>query len=566
VNSRTVRATIRRAGISRRRLLAGSAAGSLLAACRGARKSAQPTSTGSGSVDESSLTPQPGGTFQTVGFRALEHLNPWKVFTANIDFYLRGVYELLVNYDYRPFNDYRSTYKLVGALAASWETPDTSTYVFHVRPNVRWHDGTPFTAADVQWSIQFMSDPANAIAAGDHFKSVDSMTLVDAQTLQIKTKQPQVAFLNGLNSDPKAVIMPKHVHDRGDQFEKVAIGTGAFKVESYDQLKGISYTGNKEYWRSGKPYLAGWRVLAPTDEAGRLAAFTARQNDVLHVSSRRQVDTLLPLVKGARLWTFVRDIVDDFYMKLDKPPFNDKRIRQAVQTAIDRGAMLQTLNAGDGLMNPPGINAVAQGWALPPSELEKLPGWRNPKAQDIQEAKQLLNQAGFGSGGLSFTLSVDQAHPTTPNQATVTAAQLRALGVTVNVQPLETTVYQKNVTSGNYQAIIDQGNTSSPGNGVWQTRFLSGGFLNSMPVNDPALDRLINAQAQEFDQEKRKALFLDVERLLAQEVYVIPLTADPGYFVGQPYVHGWVDNEGANVTCADWAQAWFDQAQAPKSR
>jgi peptide/nickel transport system substrate-binding protein len=555
--------------VRRRTFLAGSAVagGVLLAGCRAApKRTGSATPVASGSIDESALTPQPGGTFQTVGFRALEHLNPWKVFSANIDFYMRGVYETLVAYDYKPFTDYRGTYKLVGTLAQNWEQPDSSTYVFHIRPNVRWHDGTPFTAADVQWSIQFMSDPANSIAAGDHFRSVDSMTMPDDHTLQVKTKQPQIAFLNGLNGDPKPVILPKHVHDRGDQFEKVAIGTGAFKVATYDQLKGATYTANKDYWRTGKPYLDGWKVLAPTDEAGRLAAFTARQNDVLHVSSRRQLDTLMPLVKGARLWTFVRDIVDELYMKLDKPPFNDKRVRQAVQTAIDRREMLKTLDAGDGLMNPPGINAVAQGWALPQAEIEKLPGWRNPKAQDIQDAKQLLSAAGFGKGGLSFTISVDQAHPTTPSQATVVAAQLRALDITVNVQPLETTVYQKNLTSGNYQADIDQGVTSSPGNGVWQTRFRSGGFLNSMPINDPELDRLIDAQGQEFDVEKRKALFLEVERLLAREVYIIPLTADPGYFVGQPYVHGWVDNEGANVTCADWAQAWFDQSLAPKSR
>ncbi|HTE85787.1 MAG TPA: ABC transporter substrate-binding protein [Dehalococcoidia bacterium] len=552
----------------RRRFLAHGTVGAaaVFTACQSARKAPISSSTTGASIDETSLTPQVGGTFQTVGFRALEHLNPWKVFMANVDFYLLGVYEQLLAYDLKPFQDYRSTYKLVGALAESWEAPDSSTYLLHVRPNVRWHDGTPFTATDVQWSLQFMSDPANSIAAGDHFRSVDSMTLLDDHTLQIKTKQPQVAFLNGLTTAPKAVIMPKHVHDRGDQFEKVAIGTGAFKVTTYDQLKGISYTASKDYWREGRPNLDGWRILAPTDEAGRLAAFTARQNDVLHVSSRRQVDTLLPLVKGARLWTFVRDIVDDFYMKLDKPPFNDKRIRQVVQMGIDRRELLKTLDAGDGLMNPPGINAVAQGWALPQSELEKLPGWRNPKSQDIQEAKQLLSQAGYGSGGLSFTVSVDQAHPTTPNQATVIAAQLRSIGITVNVQPLETTVYQKNVTSGNYDAIIDQGGTSSPGNGVWQTRFHSGGFLNSMPVHDPEMDSLIDAQAQEFDESKRKALFLEIERLLAREVYSIPLTADPGYFVGQPYVHGWVDNEGANVTCADWAQAWLDQAQAPKSR
>jgi len=552
--------------LRRRGFLAAAGTGAFLTACSPARRSSPTAPAAGASLDESSLPPQHGGTFQTAGFRTLEHLNPWKVVNPNGAFYFRGTYDTLITYDYKPFTDFRETYKLVGALAETWEQPDTSTYVFHLRHGVLWHDGTPFTAADVKWSFEYMADPGNKIAAGDYVKGVASMTAPDDLTLQVKMKQPQVAFLYSMLGSPLVFILPRHVFDRGDQFEKVAVGTGPFKVDSYDQQKGISFVANKQYWKQGQPYLDRFKLLAPTDEAGRLAGFTAGQNDVLHLTDRRQVDALLPLVKGARMWEFPREQTGDLYLKLDKPPFNDKRIRQAIQMGIDRREMLKTLHGGEGLIDPPGMNAVAKGWALPEAELDKLPGWRTPKEQDIQEAKQLLAQAGFGTGSLSFTLSHDQSLDYIGSDATVVAAQLRAIGVTVNLQPLEQGVYTRNLTSGDYQANLDARGTSSPQNGVWQTLFHSGGFLNKMPVNDPEVDRLIDAELQEFDEAKRKALCLDLERLLAREVYVVPLTADPGYLVLQPYLHGWTDILALNVNDADWGQTWFDQNAAPKGR
>ncbi|HTE85790.1 MAG TPA: hypothetical protein VK821_13755, partial [Dehalococcoidia bacterium] len=129
------------------------------------------------------------------------------------------------------------------------------------------------------------------------------------------------------------------------------------------------------------------------------------------------------------------------------------------------------------------------------------------------------------------------------------------------------TTYLKNRTSGDYQALIDpSGGNSSPGDGAWQQVIRSGGFYNKMPINDAELDRLIDAQAQEFDESKRKAMFLQIEHLLLDNVYAIPLTSDPGYLVCQPYLHGWADNMTLNVDDEDWGGTWFDRSTAPKIR
>jgi len=550
----------------RRRLVSASAAiaALALAACKPSSRPPSPSGSGSSIPDDSALTPQHGGQFQMTGYRPLESLNPWTVAGGNDTFYFTGgVYEALLNYDYRPWQDWRER-KLVPSLAERWEQPDTTTYTFHLRQNVRWHDGQAFTADDVKWAIEFMADPANKVKTGTFFRNMASLTILDPTTVQIKTKAPDVTFLGGLQGETE--ILPKHVHDRGDQFEKVSVGTGAFKIASYDPEQGVGYVANKDYWKPGLPRLDRWKNLAPTDEAGRLAAFTAAKNDVLHLTSKRQLAAVLPLVKGAKTFTFIREIAGEMYMKLDKPPFNDKRIRQAINMAIDRNEIIKTVDEGDGIMNPPGINAAAKDWALPQSELEKLPGWRTPKDQDLQEAKQLLEQAGYANGGITFSIATDQVIDYTGADATVIAGQLRKLGITVNLDPQVSVTHDKNVATGNYQSVIEASAITAPGDGAWQGRLRSGGYYNREPINDPQLDQLIDAQGQEFDVAKRQALFQEIQRLLASEVYVIALSAGPCYFVGQPYVHDWTDNYSLNCRCTDWSQLWFDQATAPKDR
>jgi peptide/nickel transport system substrate-binding protein len=552
--------------IRRRSLLgaSGMAAAAALAGCKPPSRTQNQSAPISNLPDDSALTPQRGGQFRMTGYRPLESLNPWTVAGGNNTFYFTGgVYEALLNYDYRPWQDWRER-KLVPSLAERWEQPDPSTYTLHIRQNVRWHDGQPFTADDVKWAIEFISDPANKLKTSTFFRNMDSLSLLDTSTIQLKTKAPDVTFLGGLQGETE--ILPKHVHDRGDAFEKVAVGTGAFKVATYDPEQGVSYVANRDYWQPGRPRLDRWRNLAPTDEAGRLAAFTAAKNDVLHLTSKRQLGAVLPLVKGARTFTFTREIAGEMYMKLDKPPFNDKRVRQAINMLIDRAEIIKTVDEGDGIMNPPGINAAAKDWAMPQSELQKLPGWRSPKDQDIQEAKQLLEQAGYANGGITFSIASDQVIDYTGADATVIAGQLRKLGITVNLEPQLSVTHDKNVATGNYQSLIEAAAITAPGDGVWQGRLRSGGFYNREPINDPELDRLIDAQGQEFDVAKRKDLFLQIQRLLAREVYVIALSAGPCYFVGQPYVHDWTDNYSLNCRCTDWSQLWFDQTTAPKGR
>ncbi len=508
--------------------------------------------------------PERGGVIQIVGIRELPHLNPWKNSNANSSFFLSGVYDQLLDFDFKPFQDWRKEYKIAPSLAERWDLRDDRvTYRFALRRDVKWHDGQPFTAGDVKWSYEFLVDPANALDPGVELRGVEKITAVDDATLEIKLKSPDVLFLNKLVDAPLA-IAAKHVHDRGDQLEKVAIGTGPYKLESYDSLRGVPFVRNESYWRQGMPYIERWKFPPFQDPAGRMASFIGRQNDALKPGDKKQLDTVLAQVRGARSAPFIRDISALLSLKLDRPPFSDIRVRQAIHLAIDRQILVQTLTFGDGIYNPPGINGARTSQAIPKEELDKLPGWRQPKDQDIVEAKRLLAEAGYAAG-LSFTIKVDQSHPDTPSQAQVISAQLQKIGVQAAVQPLESGVYNKMEGDGDYESYIGP-ITRISSERDWGLHFHSKGTLNKRPIQDPELDRLLDAQGQEFDEGKRAEIIRQMQRLLIREMYVVPLITFPGYLLVQPYVQGWVDQQAANVTNLDWAQAWLKVADLPKDR
>lgn len=529
----------------------------LLSGCAGPQQpvSVQPA--------QEAMRPQRGGVFQTIGIRPLEHLHPWRQSTpANASFYLNGSsYDQLVDYAYRPDEDHRFTDEIIPELAERWELRDNTAYTFSLRKNVKWHDGRPFTATDAKWSIEFLADPANKVLGIPDLKGIEAITAPDDHTLQIKLKDPDVDFLRKLTNQSRVSMLPKHVHDRGDSFEKVQVGTGPFKVESYTRDRGVVYAANKEYWKPDMPYLDKVRILPPVDEAGRTAAFFAGQNDVMKAGAKVQAETVAAQNPQARISTFFQEANVEMWLRLDRPPFNDQRVRQAVHLTVDRQAMIGTLTSGDGLMNAPVINSIYKRWVLPPADFQSMPGWRTPKEQDLSRAKQLLGEAGYGQG-LSFTIKVDRNNPNWPAVAEMISEQLRQAGVDAKLQPMESATYNKSIADGDFESYVSGGGTPTE----WTTMLHSTGVNNLTRLRDPEVDRLIQSQVREFDQGKRGQGVRELQRLLIRQAYTVPTITYAGYLIEQPWAHGYVDGRGANVSNPDWSQLWLDQATVPTNR
>ena len=507
--------------------------------------------------------PQRGGVFYLGAARHLPHLYLWQTTSSDVQAALHMAYDTLVTLDYKPFEDWRAHYRIAPRLAEKWELKDPTTYLFQIRADVKWHDGTPFTAGDVAWAYEYLRDPKNETTGRRSVEDMDQVKALDDRTLQVTTKGPQVTFLAGL-ADNNAAILARHVHERGDNMRQVAIGTGPFKLESYDRQKGFLYVRNEDYWNKPRPYVDKLRIFTGLDRAAATAAFFAKQNDMLKVTDKAQLEPILRGAPDAKSAPFLKDTESPLTLKLDRPPFNDLRVRQAVHLAIDRQSMIVALTNGTGLPNPPGMNGGRTGWVIPQEELKSLPGWRQPKDQDRAEAKRLLAEAGY-AGGLTFEIMADKGHSDAASQSEVISAQLREVGVNVKINVVETGVYEKRRSEGDFDAWLGTIARFSPER-EWNEFYRSGGRLNRFPISDPELDRLIEGQNREFDEKKRQQMWIDIQRLMLRSVYIIPTIQFTNYLIWQPWVGGWVDNFAGQPNNVEWGRSWLYPDKVPPGR
>lgn len=473
------------------------------------------------------------------------------------------VYESVVSLDYQPGKDFRTELKVVPWLAESWQRVDPTTYLFQVRRDAVWHDGAPITAADVVFSYQYARDPNNKFVAGSLLSTVDRIEMVDGHTFRLTTKGPSPLLLHNL-AGTSLPIYPKHVAERGSKFEEVAIGSGPFRLEKFDRQSGATYVRHERYWRPDSPFIDGIKVVWPLDDAALLAAFATGNNDILQLQDKPQLDSARAVARDLQYGEYVNDSNDALYLRRDRAPFDDIRTRKAIHLAVDRQAILNIAWAGLGGINPPGMNGARTGWVIPQEELLKLPGYRQPKDQDLAEAKRLLAEAGYAQG-LRFSLKYVQSFPRIPQNSQIIADQLRQIGTQVDLKPMERSAFLKDQQQGDFDAIYNPVGSFTPEH-AWRNYFHSKGALNPGRVADAELDRLIEQLEMALEEDEQKRLYIAIQKLLFEKVYVVSTISPTGFAAWQPWVKDYVFNSLGQAYPRNWADIKLDTARVPSNR
>ncbi len=520
-----------------------------------------------GIVREEMGPPQHGGTFHLSVLTQPTSLHPFSDTNLPTNITTAAIYEPLVRYDFT--GDFREEYKLTPLLAERWDRTDPTTYLFHLRKGVKFHPSTSsaqasseMTAQDVAWSLEYLRDPANKFRRAAELVEVDRIEAVDPATVRVTSKAPSATFLSGFT--PYTFIFPKAAYDRGVDFEKEAIGTGPFKVVSWNRQAGATLAKHDGYWAQGKPYLDRVQLFYNFDAAGAMAAFSAGKNDVVKVSDKVQFEAIKAANPQARGESFPQNISDHLLPKIEGTPFADLRVRKAMHLALDRQEMVDTLTFGLGNANPPGMNGARKGgWAISQEELLKLPGYRQPKESDIAEARRLLAEAGHG-GGLRAAFAYNSGFTRFPGEAQVVSAQLAKAGIQLTLDPKETAVARKMEQDGDYTMTFAQFDYDPEPD--WSNWLHSKGGLAKSGIKDAELDRLIDEQYRELDETKRKKMWTDIQRLLLDKLYVIPLVTQVGFIAYQPYVHGWGDNRAGQAVNHTWDNTWLEVGKLPLGR
>ncbi len=520
------------------------------------------------------VTPQYGGVIQFAAIAAVNTLDLHREATLGpgANAFFAPIYEMLVeNRQDHPLDDFRASGELKGQLAERWEQPDSLSYVFHIRRGVKWHPAGPgpagqeLSAHDVKFSFDRVRDPANNFTSGqDILSGVTAVDVVDDYTVKLTRRTPAPEFLRTLTGNGVA-ILPKHLADRGEDYGKVAAGTGPFKLQSFEPQKEMRHVRNDQYWQPGKPYANGIRVIVGLERSAVLAALNTGQVDFHNVTDKAQLDTILATKPDLKYHGYNAGFARGIRFKMTMAPYDDIRVRRAIHLAIDRQEMLQTLTFGVGGINQ-FTTSVVKDWTIPETDLMKLPGYRQPKEQDIAEAKRLLTEAGYPNG-FKANLFYYSAFTDHPSLAEMVAGQLKRIGVEVSLKGMERATGAEANRQGAYEmTLFSNGMSEAPDSGLRSTWSSKGSVGRSSGLADPELDRLIDEQSVEMDRTKRVEILRKINQLAMDRVYLAPLVSGGYFTVWQPYLHNYYLNFSGTPRLDRPADAWLDVERMPQDR
>jgi len=479
--------------------------------------------------------PQRGGTLNISTYGDPARLDPHSETPANVQWATAGIYSGLLQWD--PANPR----EIVPDLATSYEgSPDGMTYTFHLRKGVKWHDGKPFTAADVEATFNRLLDPKfRSPRCGTLLRPlVARYETVDAYTVRMHLKFPAATFVRSIASS-WCRIAAKHVLEQYGDLNKAEaqIGTGPFKFRRYERGSVIEWERNPDYYDSRYPYLDGVKMFILKGSARKLAAAKTGQlmmSQFWPGLSPTEAEELRG-VRGDEV-TMSTDPLNNLAMVVGnttKPPFDKRDMRRAVHLAIDRHELFDKLHDGIGapcrILDP----RIYGDFALPVAEVEALPGCRRDKTEDIAEAKRLV--AKHYPDGVDIEV-VTRAIGDYVSRTELMVAQLRKVGIRGKIKTYDSASGIANFRKGNFELIGAQDSAmvlpdpSAPF-GNW---FISTAGFNFAKWNDPTVDRLHEAGLRERDPARRRQIYHDLQRYI--------LTQDsPGAVIGGIYAWHFVD-------------------------
>ncbi len=404
-------------------------------------------------------------------------------------------------------------------LAERWEIPDPLTYVFHLRHDVKFHDGRPLTSADVKYTMDSIMNGKLRTPKASTYRFVDRAEAPDAYTIVFHMKEPYASLLWNL-SDGALGIVP---NGSGEEITRTPIGTGPFRFVSAEQDRQVTLERNANYWGE-LPKIPRVRFIVVPDANTR--ALELRKGSADAAINAFTSDTVVALQNDPKvevlhapgtIYTYVA-------LNLRDPILKDVRVRQALAYAIDRQPLIHYLWRD--FCRPAASLLPPQHWAYT-DDVQKYP-------HDPARARQLLDAAGFpATGGVRFHLTMKTStEESTRLLAAVLQQQLREVGIVLDIRSFEFATFYSDVVKGAFQiySLRWVGGNEDPD--MFENVFDSASFppkrANRSYYSNPKVDALIHEGRATLDEDKRKQIYAEVQRQVA---------------IDQPYINLWyLDN------------------------
>lgn len=477
------------------------------------------------SANNSSSSGQTGNTLIYGRGEDSKTLDPINAETGETVKLIVNLYDTLV-----AFAD--SSMEIEPALATKWETSeDGLIWTFHLREGVRFHDGTPFDADAVIFTLDrlrldrhpHVSDPARPYKP--NFKVIDEVTAVNSHTVTMTLKEPSAVFLNNLAMFPASIVSPTAVKKLGKEFSVHGVGTGPFKFERWIRDQQIVLSANEDHWR-GRPNCDRVVFVPVSESATRIQQLT--RGDI-HIADNLPPAELDALGKkpGLEVVETVSMNVAYLAMQTEKPPLDDVRVRQAIAFALDKQALIKVGYAG---------HAEAAVNLLPRAMWGHHDGIKD-RSLDLNASRELL-KASAADKGFELPLELSLAVMSEPRPYMEQPLQIAAfvkdslakVGINLSIEPKPVTPHFAKMMRGDYEmglagwttdngdpdnflySLLDLENISESGNNMSRYR------------NDQVHKLLVTAQS-ELDRDKRLELYYKAQELIFNDVPVLPLVS-----------------------------------------
>ena len=411
------------------------------------------------------------------------------------------------------------TYKIIPGLAQSWDiSKDGLTYTFHLRPTVKFHDGTPLTAEAVKFCFdRQLNDQGPFYATGTYpyvkgfLGNVAGVEVVNPTTVQIRLKSPLTPFLQYLAHHSLYIYSPEALKKWGKDIVKHPVGTGPFKLETWEPGVRVVLARNDQYW-GGAPKVRQ-AIYVPIIEAqARLSAIKTGEIDLTMdvppdslADLRKDPDVVVAETNSSAVW----------YVALNTrhPALKDKRVRQALNYAVQKDAIIRDILKGTAIVATTPLSPV-----YGPYHEDKTV--RYP--YDPEKAKALLKEAGFASGfDVTFFVPESGSGMQSPvEMGTVIQANLAAVGVRAKIQTMEWGAYLKKYLDGPDMAEMSWNPSIGDPDHMMYMLLSSDRFppaFNAGFYQNPRVDELLRKGRTTIEEKERIPLYREAQRLVVED-------------------------------------------------
>ncbi len=471
-------------------------------------------------------------------------------------------------YDTLLRRDPRDGQTIIPDLAYKWEiSPDGKKYTFHLRKGVKFHDGADFTAEDVKATYERIAHPPKGIVIPRTplFATVGEIVVLDPHRIEFRLTEPRPrAFMLGAFASGWNIIVRKKTleENQGNLRQVMAYpGTGPFRHVSRKDKEVWIMERNPTYWNKGLPYLDRlevYHMMPFSPELG--SSFIAGKLDYARlldpVSWRKAKE-----MHGVTAAAFNQSVIQAFWMNMKKKPLADARVRRAIHLAMDRPTLVEVVK-DTAPMQVGGFVYPFHEASTPRAELEKRLGYQKDIKPAVQEARKLMQEAGYGQGIKGLDFLVREANTFKLWAVAIQAMLKEHLNIETNLRVVQISQWFDEAAAGNFDLAISAiVSTLMDPSDYFSAWYGKDGPQNYSGWTNEQFHTLAKQIERELDENKRKTMVRQAEDILEQDPPLIPVAYEQIYDAWYNRVHGQNPSKYFGIyDVVRWDQVWMAQA------